>query len=154
KRFDESPFHEADEWIAAYYLKLGDEENYLKIRMQNLDTERQYLELADYWKAKGEDEKYISTLEDWVTKLTDKKEDSSRYYYLTLEDGILNRLAAVYEKDDAELCRILVVKAHHEAISLDLYKQIETVAKRLNKWRKLKGSILEAAKRNSKVLAQ
>ncbi len=65
----------SDDLIAKYYLHLHEDENYIKLRTHRLITEEHYLELAQYWHQKDNEEKYKETLEKWVTKLSKKREE-------------------------------------------------------------------------------
>jgi hypothetical protein len=80
-QLDSSDDVSAQDWIAGYYLRLGDEKNYLQVRQKHLETEAQYLELAEYWKQKGESSRYLDTLEEYVSKLTQKRNGPYGFHY-------------------------------------------------------------------------
>jgi len=108
-KFKKSDHPKANDWVAGYYLKLGDEKNYLQLRQENLETEAQYMELAEYWKKKGEQEKYVATLEEWVSNLPKKKSESQFDYFSYVseaEPGVMPTLAEHYrnQQDDENLC--------------------------------------------------
>ncbi|MCI0490826.1 MAG: SWIM zinc finger family protein [Blastocatellia bacterium] len=158
-KFKKSKHSKANDWIAGYYLKLGDEESYLRVRQKNLETEAQYVELAEYWKSKGDEEKYVATLESWVSALQSTRDDrDSGYYYYGLKEGgaVLTALAEIYKKrrDPENLCRILMAKAEYEKISLNLYKEIEALAEKTGNWEELQSKLLELAKRDTETLAE
>lgn len=147
-----------DEWLASYYRKLGDEERYLKLRMNNLQTEEQYLDLARYWQSQGDTKKYIKTLEDWVGAVSKKRVGEDRWIIFAQAgaESIFSLLTEHYRKqgDYANLDRILMVTANYGHIDLELYKEIETVAKKLRKWTEHKAQLIERAKKFPELLAQ
>ncbi len=153
-----SDYEEAEDWVAGYYLRLGDEENYLRIRQENLETEPQYLELSEYWKQKGDQQRYLATLEQYVSKLSQKRTEPHVFYYPhRAESGsVLHILEGHYQnrQDDGNLCRILMARAQYERLTLDLYKQIERVATRLGTWRECQSKLKEVAKKNPETLAK
>jgi len=155
-----SDHKKAQDWIAGYYLKLGDEKNYLRVRQKNLETEAQYMELADYWKQKGDHEQYIATLEQYVSKLPKKRSEPDVFYYpyvLRAESGgVLKTLEEYYrsQQDDENLCRILMASAQYERLDLDLYKQIESVSTKLGTWRECQSKLKGVAKEDPKTLAE
>jgi len=159
-KFKKSDYLKASDWVAGYYLKLGDEKNYLQVRQKNLETEAQYMELAEYWKKKGEQKKYVATLEEWVTNLPRKKSEPQFHYsaYDATEesDTVLKALAEHYrkQKDDKNLCRILLTMAKYDEVTLDLYKRIEKVSAKLGKWQKLQPTLVELAKEDVETLAE
>lgn len=145
----------SDDLIAEYYLKLHEDENYLKIRMHRMLTEEHYLELAQYWKEKGDDKEYRETLERWVTKLSqERKEDS--YFFSTIEHGVLQKLLEFYiqQKDDRNTYRILMAIATYNKKNLDLYKQLQNVSSRLGNWKETKHSFISLSKRDIDTLAE
>lgn len=149
----------APDWIAGYYLQLDDEENYLRVRQAHLEFENQYVELAGYWEQKGEEEKRVAVLEDYVLKLSQQKAKSQPYFIdqRTPESGsVLETLAERYRNlgDDENLCRILMTEAQYERITLKLYRQIETLSTKLGKWQKSQKTLIKSAKRNEHTLAE
>lgn len=159
-KFKKSDHPKANDWVAGYYLKLGDEKNYLQIRQENLQAEAQYMELAEYWQKKGEQKKYVATLEKWVANLPRKKSEPQFHYsaYDSTEESdiVLKALAEHYrkQKDDENLCRILLTMAKYDEVTLDLYKQIEKVSAKLGKWQKLQPTLVELAKEDVETLAE
>jgi uncharacterized protein YfaT (DUF1175 family) len=146
---------QADEIIAEFYLKLHDDENYLKVRNENLTSEEQFLDLAGYWKNRGDTEKYRDTLEEWVVRLTARKEPE--FTYSSPKDDVLSGLAAYYTsiKDDTNLLRILLVKAKYKERSLALYIEIQTIAKRLGRIEESKHSFIYCLKKyEAQILAE
>ena len=142
---------EEDDWIARCYLGLRDDEKYLALRLQRLITEDHFFELANFWQRKGDEKKYLQTLESWLTKLEQEKDASEDSH-----GGILQRLLEMYtkEKDDVNILRILLAKAKHTWTSLELYKQIENVAKRLCNWEETKKTFLQLADHNTTTKAE
>lgn len=145
----------SDDLIAEYYLKLHEDENYLKIRMHRLITEEHYLELALYWKEKGDEKKYRETLEGWVTKLYEEQE-ADEYFSSNTENGILQKLLELYtkQKDDKNIHRILMAVATYQKRSLNLYKELQYVAKRLGNWEETKRSFISLSKDDEYTLAE
>jgi hypothetical protein len=157
KKIEKSKRLEADEWLASYYLKIGDDENYLRVRQKNLEMESQYLDLAGYWRTKGDEKRYIETLEQWVSRLSSRK---NRSYPISSPgsqpESILSILAKHYKSrgDDANLCRILMETARHGQLTMDLYKQIVTVSKRLNRWEESQPTLIKYARKNPELMAR
>ncbi len=159
-RLQKSDHLQAPDWIAHYYLAMGDEENYLRVRQKNLETESQYVELADYWESKGEHHKYIATLEEWVENLYSTRGDAEfRFYgYATRGEfgSALNRLADHYNRvrDDDNLCRVLMAVAEFYRFPMDLYRQIKEVSRRTGRWEEARSALIEIAKRDTETLAK
>ncbi|MBX7222040.1 MAG: SWIM zinc finger family protein [Blastocatellia bacterium] len=148
---------EAADWIAGYYLKLGDEANYLKTRRENLHTEAQFLDLAGYWEQKGNQKEYLATLESYVTDLAKRPANTDYGWYAPpLGDGVFPRLIQHYEQqDDLEnLYRILLTQVKTNYLNLERYQRLRTVARAINKWEACQPVLMEAAKRRPEVLAQ
>lgn len=151
---------DAQDWIAGYYLRLGDEKNYLQVRQKHLETEAQYLELAEYWKQKDESSRYLDTLEEYVSKLTQKRNEPYGFYYPhTPQAGsgsVLHILEVHYQsqQDDGNLCRILMTQAQYQRLTLELYKQIERLATRLGTWKECQSRLKAVAQHNPEVLAK
>jgi uncharacterized Zn finger protein len=151
KRFKElePEYPEMVDWIAICYLKLDDDQNYLAIRQANLQTEAHYLELADYWQSKGDETRYLETLESWLKRVADEKLQTERGYSPRLSElkgrgTILQLLAEYYQKrqDDENLLRILLARAEHWQPSLELYLQLRPVAERLEHWEEVRSQFL------------
>lgn len=144
----------AIEWVAGYYLKLGDREKYLQIRRANLNEEWQFLDLAEYWQSQNDTQRYVTRLEKWLEHLIASDPDvnnvslnpllfsysSSIYhksYYFPVRQAFsefeagttLKLLAEHYRQtgDKANLCRILMAIARYgrDEISLDLQLYLE-----------------------------
>lgn len=141
-------FSDVADWVADYYLKLGDDQNYLAVRQANLTTEAHYLELADYWRGKGDEAKYLETLENWLIKLAENKEQrqSAPFSWDSLSQNgvVLERLAEYYraQRDDENLLRILMAQAEYRQPNLGLYRQVEEVADRLKRWQTVRKRFL------------
>ncbi|MCT7985356.1 hypothetical protein NG796_18955 [Laspinema sp. A4] len=139
------------DWMADFYRRLGDEENYMRLREANLNQPFQYVELASYWREKGDVEKYRTTLERWVSTgrknhldLGDKR--SNNYYKIRLQDqNILSELTKFYqEQGDLEnLYRLLMLKLQENGYSFALYHQLKEVATGLHRWELTRQQILE-----------
>jgi len=145
----------SDDLIAEYYLKLHEDENYLKIRMHRLIAEKHYLELAHYWKEKDDDKQHKETLEKWVTKLSQERKDDY-YFSSNTENGVLQKLLELYiqQKDDINAHRILMTIAKYNKKNLDLYKQLQSVSGRLGNWEETKHSFISLSKQNTDTLAE
>ncbi|MEW5858984.1 MAG: hypothetical protein AB1861_16635 [Cyanobacteriota bacterium] len=164
QQFQSSDYARSSDLIAEYYLDLGEDENYLQIREANLQNESQYLQLAEFWQQKGEQEKYLATLEKWVSDLPQKRnkpQDNFQFFYRpsysSLDSSpILQRLADHYrhQQDDENLCRILMTLAEYGETTLDLYKQIENLSTPLGKWQEFKPQLIKFARQDSNNLAQ
>ncbi len=150
------------ELIASFYLKLGDDANYLKVRQAHLVTEDHYLELARYWQRKGEKKKYLATLEAGAAHLLEKR-DSRDYTFDFLPLGsavksseLLQTLADYYElKHDREnLCRILMAVAEYSGVPVELYLKIKDLSVKLGTWPIVQPKLLDMAQRNPETLAQ
>lgn len=160
-RLETSDYSRANELSAGYYLKLGDQENYLRIRQANLKTEAHYLELANYWLQKQNKQKYIATLELGASfLLQQRREPRYSFDFLFLGSSVkpselLRTLADYYtlKHDYENLCRILIATAEYSGVNLDLYEQVKTAAS-ANQWQELQPQLLEFAKRNPEILAQ
>lgn len=150
------------ELIASFYLKLGDDASYLKVRQSHLVTEENYLELAKYWQQKGEKKKYLATLEAGAANLLKKghsREDCFDFLPLVSavkSSELLQTLADYYElKHDGEnLCRILMAVAEYSGVTVELYHKIKTVSVKLGTWQSARPKLLERAQRNPETLAQ
>lgn len=152
-----SLFAQVNEWLAEYYLKLGEDAKYLRIRHKNLEFESQYLDLAKYWQSRGDETKYLKTLEDWVAGLATRERQTHYGNYSGSErPRILDVLATHYQNatDDKNLCRVMLVQAEYGNYSLELYKQIKIVSLRLNQWTKHQPILLKQAGKEPKLLAQ
>lgn len=163
KRFEElEDYPEVTDWIADYYLKLGDDENYLAVRQANLQTEAYYLELADYWHSKGQVAKYLETLESWLVRLAENRAPhlagSGYAVGALLENGIiLQRLAEYYEAqhDDENWLRVLLLQATYRTPKLGLYQSVKQVAARLKRWEEVRSQFLGLINPyNQRVLAE
>jgi len=145
----------SDDVIAEYYLKLHDDENYLKLRKHRLITEEHYLELAEYWLGKGDEKQYRETLESYVTKLSSERNNGA-YFSPTNEHGVLQKLLDLYttQKDDKNMHRILMTMAKYNKKNLDLYKQLQTVSNRLGNWEKTKQSFISLCNDDVDTLAR
>lgn len=150
------------ELIASFYLTLGDEANYLRVRESHLQTEEQYLELAKYWQRKGEKKKYVATLEAGASHLlNNRRAQECTFDFLPLGSAVksselLHTLADYYElKHDREnLCRILMAVAEYSGVTLELYQKIKTVSVSLGTWPVVEPKLLDMAQRNPEPLAQ
>lgn len=150
KRFKKlaGEYSDVTDWVADYYLKLGDDENYLAVRQANLKTEAHYLELADYWQGKGDETKYLETLESWLVRLAENKAQHQSVPFssssLQASGTILERLSGYYRErgDDENLLRVLLAQAEHRWPTLEIYRQVEEVAQRLKRWQAVREQFL------------
>ena len=145
----------SDDLIAKYYLHLHEDENYIKLRTHRLITEEHYLELAQYWHQKNNEEKYKETLENWVTKLSKKREEYD-YFSTYTKNGVLQKLLELYTKqnDDKNIHRILMAMATYDKKDLNLYKNLQSVANHLGKWEETKQSFIALCKDDECTLAE
>jgi len=154
------------DWIAGYYLQLGDDENYLSFRQAHLNHEKQYLELAHYWQQKGNPAQYLATLEAGATFLLHPQEAAAERgsgdfpfysgYSYRQQSGLLSELAAVYrqQSDAVNLCRVLMLTAEYSGVTLKLYQEIEAVAGELGRWQELRPQLLEWLQTSAEELAR
>jgi len=159
KEMEKGQQPEWGEWLADYYIKLGDDKNYLRIRHKHLESEDQYLDLANYSNRKGDKEKYLEILEQWVSTLPEKSQQSYFSYSFSHRpkpEGILAILANYYQgnMDEKNLCRVLMTKAQYGDYTLELYKQIKELSSRIKKWTLHQPLLIEYAKNRSEVLAK
>ncbi len=154
-------FSYISDWVADYHLKLGDEANYLSVREANLTTEEQFLELADFWRDKSDNLKYVETLESWLARYIETKATrQASSFYSSFQPGngaILDRLAAYYQEqhDDQNLLRILLAQAEHRWPTLDLYRRVREIGERQGQWPATREQFLSLIKPfNEKVLAE
>ncbi len=159
EQFETNQSPDAQDWIAGYYLKLGDEASYLRVRQANLHTEAQYLELAQYWQQAGEATRWLATLEAWVTSFEQRKRESDSSYFAHGWSGrvsILSILASYYraQQQDEHWHRILMATAEHDRVSLALYQQLEALSTKLGQWPESQPQLLKWAQRDSTVLAE
>lgn len=148
---------EASRWVIRYHLALGDDKTYLRMSNQNLSCEDDYLELAEYWRQKGNTAAYIKTLEQWCTDLAAKIQDDEYYHSIRSSSrGVTARLSEYYadQKDGVNLLRILLFCAKYGVLSLELYKQLQTVSGRLGNWLDIRKKVMALAKKHPQILAQ
>lgn len=154
EEIDEAGF--AD-WIAAYYLQLGDDNAYLATRQAHLTTEAQHLELADYWQRHGEPNKARTVLEDYVPLITRFLDQRSQQTGLFVpSSGVLDRLEAIYRDTGAEasLCQILLLQSRMRGLTIERYRQIKALAQSVGNWEALRPVLLDDARRNREMLAR
>ena len=157
KKLKKSDEGEVQDWVIGYYKKLGDDDLYLQARQENLHTEANHLELADYWQEKGDAAEALATLEVWVSK-REEAPDGIRYLPYrpdpsTGRGEVLRRLIAHYTEagDNANLCRILMAQARQESVTLELYKRIQPVASTLGIWPERRAELLTQARGEAKA---
>lgn len=137
---------EIHDWVIGYYRFLGDEARYLEERQDNLHTEAQHLELADFWRDKGDTAQEVATLESWVRRRDEEAQDARWFYYPSVGGGsVLQRLDAHYTEigDDANLCRIVMTQARQTGVTLALYQRVEAIAKELGTWSERRAELLK-----------
>ncbi len=150
------------DWMANFYLQLDDDENFLRLREANLDQPFQYMELAYFWREKGEMEKYRATLERWISigrrnyiEVGDRK--TTAYYGIDSEDKkILSDLTEFYqEQGDLEnLYRVLMLRLREHGYSLALYHQLKEAATGLDRWELTRKQILDGLEGDPNPLAE
>jgi hypothetical protein len=148
RKLENSEDAEIRDWAISLYRKTGDDAGYLKARQASLSTEAQHLELADFFTEKGQFVQALATLEAYVAARNETTEGGRFLFYrpdpATGRGEILRRLIAHYTKaqDAANLCRILMAQARQEGVTLNLYKQIQTVAENLGTWPECRPALL------------
>ncbi len=145
------------DWIAAYYLQIGDDDAYLAIRQANMITESQYLDFADYWIQHNKPENAREVMEKYVTHICeqlDQQSNSGRWYSKT--GGILDRLENDYKQsgDNTNLCRILHIKSRCRGLNIELYKQIRKLSQSLGTWSELKPLLISYTIKNREMMAR
>ncbi len=130
---------DARDWAIGLYRKLGDDAAYLAARHARLDSEGQYLELADFYTEIGKPTEALQTLEGWVSRQAGAPERGV--------GELLRRLVTHYTQtgDDANLCRILMEQTRQHGLTLESYSQIKTLAERLGTWAEHRPTLLNRA---------
>lgn len=131
---------EVRDWAIGLYRKLGDDAAYLQARHAHLNSETQYLELADFYTEISKPAEALQTLESWVAKQEGAPERGV--------GELLRRLAAHYTQagDDANLCRILMEQTRQHGLTLESYQQIQVLAGRLETWPEHRPTLLNWAR--------
>lgn len=131
---------EVRDWAIGQYRKLGDDAAYLAARHAHLNSEKQYLELADFYTEVGKPTDALQTLEAWVAA----QERAPGHGV----GEVLRRLAAHYTQtgDDTNLCRILMEQTRQHGLTLESYQQIQTLAERLGTWAEHRLTLLSRAR--------
>ena len=130
---------DARDWAIGLYRKLGDDAAYLAARHARLDSEGQYLELADFYTEIGKPTEALQTLEGWVSRQAGAPERGV--------GELLRRLVTHYTQTggDANLCRILMEQTRQHGLTLESYSQIKTLAERLGTWAEHRPTLLNRA---------
>jgi hypothetical protein len=149
---------DAIDWIAGYYLQLGDDANYLRVRQAHLWREEQYLELAEFWQQRADRASALATLEAGASYLVETRHQPPNGDRLAVpkSSALFDRLADHYRQiaDTENRCRILIMTIDYCGVTLALYQQIEALAHQLEQWPMLRPELLKLAKFNREVLAQ
>ena len=145
------------DWIAAYYLQIGDDDAYLAIRQANIITESQHLDLADYWLQHDKPDNAREVMEKYVLLICeqlDAQSNSGRWY--SNLGGIIDRLENDYKKlgDNINLCRILHIKSRCRGLNIELYKQIKNLSQSLGTWLELKPLLISYTVNNREMMAR
>lgn len=157
-----SSYPQAYQLIPRYYIQLGEDEEYLRDRYSRLETEADYMELAEYWQLKGDREKYLETLEAWVARVLEQEREASRAWYdcypsAAMESlGIWPALTEFYQNQQHHhnLAKVLLTLAENQSVTVKLYRQIEAIALPLGQWPELQQILLERAAENLEELAK
>lgn len=130
---------DARDWAIGLYRKLGDDAAYLAARHAHLNSEKQYLELADFYTETGKPTEALQTLESWVAKQEGAPGHGA--------GEVLRRLVVHYTQagDDANLCRILMEQTQQYGLTLESYQQIQALAERLATWAEHRPVLLNRA---------
>jgi hypothetical protein len=143
-------------WVIRLYLALGDDGTYLRLSRENLSSEKDYLELADYWRRKQNTKEYLAILEQWCINLKNRRaSDQYHHSVFSMKDGVSQRLGEHYAKtkDNENVLRILLFSAEYGYFDLGLYKEIQQVAQQLDQWQAVKQRLLKLAKNDSMLMA-
>lgn len=144
------------DWIAGYYLQLGDDAAYLSMRQAHLRTEAQHLELADYWLQHGKPDEARAVLEQYVPRLIEQMEQQQHdIIKIVRTGGVLERLEHAYREtgDDENLCRILLVLIRARGLDVEQYQQIKTLALSSGTWASVQPILLADARDDRQTLA-
>lgn len=150
------------DWMADFYLQLDDEENYLRLREANLNRPFQYVELALFWREKGEVEKYRATLERWISMgrrnyiEVGGRKTNAFYEIRSQDEHIMSQLTEFYqEQGDLEnLYRVLMLRLREHGYSLALYHQLKEAATGLDRWQLTRKQILDEVAGNLNNLVE
>lgn len=147
------------DWIAANYRQIGDEDAYLATRQENLETEAQHLDLADYWMQHEMPEEAHAVLEQYVQRLNTQLDKQTQPYYglaYLQPGGVIDRLKTLYSEtgDDKNLCRILLVQSRARGLTVEKYQHIKALSQSLGTWEELQPVLLSYARNNRETLAR
>ncbi len=119
---DDDDFDAKAELLAKLYLQSGQEDAYLEIRRQNLNSDLDYLELAEFYQSRGQIPEAIEVAENGLDRLTHK---AALYPFLEEQ----------YETsgDVQNLQRILIAQ-FKEFPSLELYRRLKRVSESAGTW--------------------
>ena len=160
--FENSRYRQRYKLIPRYYIKLGEDEQYLRDRYSRLETEADYMELAEYWQLKGDREKYLQTLEAWLARILEQEREASRAWYDCYPTAAMESLAIwpalteIYQNQQQHhhLSKVLVTLAKNQLVTAKLYRQIEAIAFPLGQWPELQEILIERAAENPEELAK
>lgn len=148
------------DWIAAYHLQLGNDAAYLEVRQAHLETIAQHIELADYWQEHGMADNAREVLEHYVLlfeeQLAQQADDYTYSEMLASSASVLDRLANEYRAlgDEANLCRIVLLKVRTHGLTVERYQQLKTLALTLGTWSTLQPLLLNNSRRDKETLVR
>ncbi|MCT7958017.1 SWIM zinc finger family protein [Laspinema palackyanum] len=131
------------EWVMDAYRRLGDEQNFIRLYEENLDSIEEYLILANYWRDMQRDiPKSIAILERWITEHTptmgDNLEDWADLYAedCPYTNQLLTDLTQYYyeQGDRPNLYRMFRLWLRIDGLCIELYDKMKSVAIELNCW--------------------
>jgi uncharacterized Zn finger protein len=118
----EDDFSSKERLLAKLYLQSGREEAYLEIRRQNLDSDHDYLELAEFYQSRGQMAEAIEIAEKGLDSLTYK---AALYPFLEEQ----------YEtQGDVQNLQRILTRQFKEFPSLELYQRLKQVGESAGTW--------------------
>jgi len=115
------------DFLAKIYLKMGNVDEFLKIRENNLSSEDDYIQLANFWKDRKEEQKFVEILERG--RIAISYQDTYGNYKL------YDMLESYYEqKEDFYNLHRILMKHFGDCSSLDLYKRLEKLSQKIGNW--------------------
>ena len=133
-----------EEFLTETYLRKGDEEQFLKRRQASLRFERDYLQLADFWVAKGKMDRAIEVAEEGLVETK-----GAPYMFSTQEEwDLCTFLEGIYsDKGDKENLRRILQVHFEKAPSLELYRKVKELSESLGDWEPIRKALTETAER-------
>lgn len=151
------------EWVMDGYRILGDNDNFIRLYEENLETPEQYLMLANYMQeVQGDIPRSIAILERWIAEHTPKTEENledwadlyAQNCFYTNE--LLTELIEYYYQrgDRPNLYRILLLWLRIDGLCIELYDHLKSMATELNCWSDCQRQMHLFARDDAEVLAE